>query len=318
MMHLEVAPEIQTRPCPACGSHAFSTTLEHCRDYLTGDRFFVESCTNCDLARTSPVPDCLDSYYPREYRGYTRPVLLILKTLYRFRIVAWTKLFKQPGRVLEIGCGQGFMLAVLKELGWDVYGIERNEHAARVAAEITGTDIFIGGFSEVPEGALYDLIVLFQVLEHMEEPYTLLLQCEQHLAPGGKIVIGVPNFGSWQARSMKNRWFHLDPPRHLFHFSPGTLKKLLKRCGLVTDSISFVSWEHDPYGWLQSLLNLAGFPHNRLTKLLMRVQSFEMTDVFLVPLILILGPISVLLAVASWLMSQGALMTVVAEKSGNK
>jgi SAM-dependent methyltransferase len=232
--------------------------------------------------------------------------------------MAWNRLFKKPGRVLEVGCGQGFMLAVLKDLGWDVYGIERNEQAARVAANLADTDIFINGFLEVPDTARYELIILFQVLEHMEDPYTLLSECEKHLAPGGKIVISVPNFASWQAEIMGERWFHLDPPRHLFHFSPATLKCLLQRAGLVMKSISFVSWEHDPYGWLQSMFNRVGFPYNRLTKLLMRVEPFELGDLLFIPLVLGLGPISILLAGVSWIMSKGAIMTVIAEKSGNQ
>lgn len=315
MKHLEGTTEKQTIPCPGCGGAAFNVTLEHCKDYMTGDAFVVESCNSCNLARTSPVPESLNRYYPDEYRSYASPILLILKTFYRFRVNRWTELFKHPGSVLEVGCGQGFMLSILKESGWKVYGIERNKQAARIASEITGSHIFVNGFSEVPDGAQYDLIILFQVLEHIDDPVSILVQCTKHLAPKGRLIIGVPNFGSWQAKFAGDRWFHLDPPRHLFHFNPITLQKLLLRSGLTTDSISYVSWEHDPYGWLQSFLNRAGFQYNRLTKLLMGVHSYKVTDVIFIPLILILGPVSILVAVASWIVSQGALMTVVANKT---
>lgn len=303
-------------PCPVCHAKEYDLLWDECNDYFSGDKFEVSECKTCGLRRTLPVPSNLEMYYPGEYRGYHAFVQCVLRMLYGRRVRQWHSMFAKPGQILEVGCGPGFMIKLFQELGWEVSGIERNSQAAKAAAEIPGARIYDGGFEDIPERQSYDLIVLFQVLEHMMDPYETLRSCRTRLAENGRIIIGVPNIASWQAQIGENRWFHLDPPRHLFHFSPHTLASTLKEVGLRVSSISYTSWEHDPYGWIQTILNKLGFDYNRLTKVLMRKESAGFHDLLMFGIGLSLGPISVVLALISWICSRGALMTVVVEVDG--
>ena len=101
----------------------------------------------------------------------------------------------------------------------------------------------------------FDLLLLNQVLEHLTDPAPTLKALAGILKPEGKLIIGVPNFDSWQSTFGGNTWFHLDVPRHLHHFSLPSLSVLIGQSGLEIQNVSYASPEHDPYGWVQSALN---------------------------------------------------------------
>ena len=131
------------------------------------------------------------------------------------------------------------------------------------------------------------------------------------------MVIGVPNLASWQARFSGASWFHLDAPRHLFHFTTVTLAGVLQRAGLEPVEIHYMSWEHDPYGWVQSLLNIFGFEQNLVTRLLMHmrpVRSGAATIVANVFLASALVPLATALSLVSWVCRNGALMELHAQR----
>src|SRR5262249_40014745 len=101
---------------------------------------------------------------------------------------------------------------------------------------------------------------LWHVLEHVSNPVEVLETLRGHLKPDGVLVVSVPNFRSWQSAFFRGRWFHLDPPRHLIHFEPDTLRDCLSRAGLEKISERRFLPEYGTSGWVQSALN--GFlPH---------------------------------------------------------
>jgi len=104
-------------------------------DYITGDLFQVWCCGACGCGQTQPSPTNLDSYYPDGYRRYSAVIAAILRILYRRRVGQWVKLFASPGAAFEMGCGDGLMLAMLRQRGWCVSGSERTESAAHIARE---------------------------------------------------------------------------------------------------------------------------------------------------------------------------------------
>jgi len=283
------------------------------RDHFTGDEFCIVRCRECEVAWTHPFPATLSRYYPAVYRRYSRPVLAVLRWLYRRRAARWSTLFRRPGSALELGCGDGYMLDALRDLGWKVAGTERNQAMARHAREQLGITVHVDGEERLPDQG-FDLVIMFQVLEHLPHPLDTLHRCASLLAEDGKVVVGVPNFESWQRRYGRNGWFHLDPPRHLFHYSPGALIRAAGRSGLRASDVGFVSLEHDPYGWTQTILNRALRDDNRLTRLLMGSVLPRWTDVGLVAAAGALLVPSVVLALASWLFRRGALMEVVFER----
>jgi SAM-dependent methyltransferase len=165
----------------------------------------------------------------------------------------------------------------------------------------------VGGIDAVRDEAGFDLILMFHVLEHLDDPAAALRACAERLRPGGRLVIAVPNYASWQSRYARDRWFHLDVPRHLFHFTPASLARLLREAGLAPGDTHFVSWEHDPYGWVQSIENRLGVTTNTLTRSLMGLSPAPGRALALAGAALLAIPATVL-SVASWIAGAGAIM----------
>lgn len=280
-------------------------------DYITGDRFEIWECRHCEAARTLPVPANLGKYYPERYRHYLPLITALLAWLYRRRARHWARLFDQAGSVFEMGCGNGTMLDALRRWGWQAIGSERTEAAARIARDQFGLTVVAGGIEAVDPGLSFDLILLNQVLEHLEHPGAAIDQLSGRLKPGGRLIINVPNFASWQAKFGGAGWFHLDPPRHLHHFSLSGLTALTARHGLAIERISYVSAEHDPYGWIQSVLNRLDRRPNRLTRLLMRLDPPDPVNMLHLALGSLIGVAALPLSIASWVAGRGALIEIV-------
>jgi len=136
------------------------------------------------------------------------------------------------GRALDVGCGSGRMLKVLKDLGWEVFGFEPNWAAAVRARELVGCNIVVGTAPGSSFGnATFDFIAASHVLEHTVSPRHMLQELHDMLRDGGCLLVVVPNFASVASRVSGMDWCHLDPPLHLFHFDPRTLRKYLCRSG---------------------------------------------------------------------------------------
>lgn len=162
-------------------------------------------------------------------------------------------------------------------------------------------------------GRLFDVIILFHVLEHLNAPMELLSRCARPLRRGGTLIIAVPNARSWQARLFGPMWFHLDVPRHLYHFSLGSLSHTLEAAGLCPECTTFVSLEHDPFGWVQSVLNRLGFGQNLLTRVLMGTTGACRSRACLVAMTILavaLALRSLVESTCSWIASAGAVTQV--------
>lgn len=303
--------------CPICGSADIVEYYRGVSDYMTGEKFDVSRCRACDVGFTNPQPRSMEKYYPRKYRRYNNVVQAVLGTLYRLRVSRWDRLFRTPGSALEIGCGDGLMLDALRKKGWTVAGTERTEEMADVARKNLGLKVHVGGAGQIPADEAYELIILFQVLEHLNDPLDTLKQCAAHLKPDGKLLVALPNLASWQSRYAKSLWFHLDVPRHLFHFSPTSLGHAMRLAGLAVTRTSFVSFEHDPYGWVQSILNKMTGDRNRLTRLLMRVDELSVRHLFSVAAASVLALPGLTLSWVSWLLNRGAIIQVACEHESN-
>ncbi len=168
-------------------------------------------------------------------------------------------------RVLDVGCGRGVLLHGFLEEGVEALGIERGGAGFE---EIQGIEA-LSLDDLVASGRTFDVIVIWHVLEHLHEPQDSLVKCRQLLADGGSLFIEVPNFGSLQAKLFRARWFHLDLPRHLFHFTPASLLLILNKAGFSVESVGTFSFDQNLYGFLQSALNYLPFaPFNHLYNLL--------------------------------------------------
>jgi len=143
-----------------------------------------------------------------------------------------------PGRVLDVGCGRGDLAARLVRRGWRATGVEPSPAAAAIATA-QGVDARVGTLADVPlERGVYDAAVFQHSLEHAPDPLGDLERVRAVLRPGGRVLVTVPNFANWQRRRFRDRWYHLDLPRHRTHFSPAGLRAVIERAGFTVNHLS--------------------------------------------------------------------------------
>jgi len=145
--------------------------------------------------------------------------------------------YREDGLLLDVGCGRGDFLADMKRLGWRVKGIEPVEAAAE-SARMKGVDVCRCSFEEadIPDSSL-DHLTMHHVLEHLFEPIEALGKCHRILKKGGHLVLYTPNCASLGHTLFGSSWSALDPPRHLYLFSPGNLSAVLARVGFFDAKI---------------------------------------------------------------------------------
>jgi 2-polyprenyl-3-methyl-5-hydroxy-6-metoxy-1,4-benzoquinol methylase len=136
------------------------------------------------------------------------------------------------GYLLDVGCGSGRFLSLMRRAGWQVAAVEPDPRAAAVAADRYGIAVCAGGLGEaaLPE-RVFDAVVLSHVVEHVADPLSLLAGCRRVLRPGGRLALSTPNVESRGHHLFGPRWLHLDVPRHLHLFSKSCLAGLLERAG---------------------------------------------------------------------------------------
>jgi 2-polyprenyl-3-methyl-5-hydroxy-6-metoxy-1,4-benzoquinol methylase len=141
---------------------------------------------------------------------------------------------EKVGNVLDIGCSGGDYLAYLRTLGWEVHGIELDEEAARYARERFGIHVHVGAaehaLNDFPDEG-FDVVTMWHVLEHLFDPSSVLAEVHRVLRPDGILMLEMPNFDSLWASMLGEYWFPLEIPRHLYHFTPLTLRAILTKTG---------------------------------------------------------------------------------------
>jgi SAM-dependent methyltransferase len=135
------------------------------------------------------------------------------------------------GRYLDVGCGSGSALGVAAALGWSVAGVEVDRAAAQKARRFSRR-VHTGDLLEAPFApGEFDVVTAFHVLEHVPDPVAAVRRMLEWLAPGGLLVLEVPNAGGLGARLFGRAWSGLELPRHLSHFTPATLERLVASAG---------------------------------------------------------------------------------------
>ena len=269
-------------PCDRCKSTRARYVMRS-EDHLSGEHFNVVRCGGCGLLRTDFSDRGFDlsryygpAYYGaagRRFRGILEGTIGLFRKA-RARRVA--RLAGTPGRVLDLGCGRGLMLAALQRMGWQCEGTEVSSSLAEAARSAHGFEVLSGGIDPLPfPDATFDAVTAWHSLEHMEHPVRMLGDAFRVLKPGGLLVVEVPNAASFQALLGGRSWFHLDVPRHLYHFSRTELRDILDGMGYSILKENTFSLEQGPYGMAQSILNRATFHPNVLYRLIRRASSPE-------------------------------------------
>jgi len=139
-----------------------------------------------------------------------------------------------PGRVLDVGCGAGHMMARLKNMGWHVEGQEVDPVAAEQARRMSGITVHVGNLAQLALPAdSYDAIVMNHVIEHVHEPLMLLQQCRRLLKPAGVLAATTPNPRSFGHAKFQEAWRGLEVPRHLHLFPPAALARSAAAAGFT-------------------------------------------------------------------------------------
>jgi 2-polyprenyl-3-methyl-5-hydroxy-6-metoxy-1,4-benzoquinol methylase len=236
----------------------------------------VAVCADCGLGRFAPMlgAERVAALYPDEYYGepgakFGRLVEWGVRAVGARHIHFLSRGLRAGARVLDVGCGRGVILGPLADRGFAVHGIELSEQAARGADPRARVRIAPRLADADYPDAHFDEIVIWHVLEHLIDPRAALEEAFRILRPGGRLVVAVPNFASAQARWAGADWFHLDLPRHLYHFPLAALQHLLRDIGFELRSAHHFSLRQNPFGWLQSAANRsARLPRNGLYALL--------------------------------------------------
>jgi SAM-dependent methyltransferase len=248
-----------TSSCVACGELVAAPgsgrpdALEGVRDPQSLEAFDIEHCPSCGLGQTVPVPADLGAYYGPAYYGKRHSFTDRYCFARRVRLLGQAARaggLGGPGSLLDIGCGDGSFLAAARARGWKGVGTEIG--AAAEASRAAGIEV-----RSAPRDFddRFDAITMWHTLEHFPDPGGIVREAREMIAPRGTFIVAVPDAGGLQASLFQEHWFHLDVPRHLFHFSRGALATLLDRSGFAIERWHHQELELDLFGWIQSALN---------------------------------------------------------------
>ncbi len=230
--------------CPVCSSKNVLPVLS-VKDFTVSlEQFEIWECKNCTLRFTQNAPDSdeIGVYYQSEnYISHSDTNKRLVNKMYhqvRKRTIAKKKKLVElktgngNGNILDIGCGTGTFLSTMKRGGWQITGLEPDRNARRKALELYDLHL------EPPEELFllphksFDAITMWHVLEHVHDLHAYINQIKNILKPGGIFFIAVPNYTCFEEEIYKEFWAAYDVPRHLYHFSPASMKELLTTHGL--------------------------------------------------------------------------------------
>lgn len=309
--------------CPLCGGLSSPRYLPV--DDM-GRTWRIDRCASCGVGFLNPTLKGaeLDPFYSDEYYGpghhrFSGGAEGIIPLFRRARARKVMRLMPNGGAILDVGCGRGIMLAELARRGHRCVGIERSESAAKDARK-WGLTVHSGNIEDLglPEN-YFDLITFWQVIEHVERPVEAIAEAARILKSGGRLLAQVPDIDGLQARITGDSWFHLDPPRHLWHFNMRSLDLLMSKAGLMREHVGHLSIEYGPFGMLQSLMNVAGVRRDLLFDLLMSRDKKALLPSSaahgaLWAAVAILGPLSFAIDIAASALKSGSVIEAVYRK----
>jgi len=253
--------------CLMCGCAEF-TALFHGSDRLyhtTTKQFSVVRCDECGLLRLdpTPLPEELKRYYPDNYwfapgesaagrleETYRR---LVLRDHVRFvtRALAGST---ARGPLLDVGCGGGLFLGMMRQRGRRVVGLDFSREAAGIAWRRQQVPALSGDLECAPlRAGSFAGLTMFHVMEHLYDPRAYLAAARELLAPDGRLVVQVPNAASWQAQLLGRAWNGADIPRHLTGFRGRDLEKMMQSAGFEVLRRKYFSLRDNPAGLASSL-----------------------------------------------------------------
>lgn len=269
--------QIEYVPCNLCGANNYKIVYEGIPDeegsavqkykssgnQISQDR--IVQCNECNLIYVNPrlKPDVIvegysegsDEKFVSQAKGREITFNKSLKLIEKYA--------KNKGRILDIGTAGGSFLYVARKRGWDVHGVEPNKWLCDWGKKNYYLDIKPGTiFDHKFKDNYFDVVTLWDVLEHVPDPSKVLTECNRILKKNGILVVNYPDIGSSVARLMGKRWIFLLTV-HLFYFTPITIDKILEKTGFKmfkikkhfqTLSIGYLATRMEPYNKTLSVL----------------------------------------------------------------
>ncbi|HQU81678.1 MAG TPA: class I SAM-dependent methyltransferase [Pyrinomonadaceae bacterium] len=261
------------------------------------DVFVAMQCDNCGLVYLNPRPEIseFETIYPSNYHAFDfseKDFGIIYKIRSRLeanRVLSWCKDLPDNAKILDVGCGDGFHLNLLRKYGnktWQLEGIDVDERAIRMA-EKSGLKVHRGTVESLnlPPNS-YDFAFMIQTIEHVAHPEKVLSAVFEILKRDAKLVIVTDNTDSLDFRFFKNAyWGGYHFPRHWNLFNRKSLTKLAEKCGFelaaLTTQVSPVNWVYSIHNALVDL-NAPHFLINQFTlKSTISLSAFTSLDILL-------------------------------------
>jgi 2-polyprenyl-3-methyl-5-hydroxy-6-metoxy-1,4-benzoquinol methylase len=230
--------------CPVCSSADIKNVLSVKDHTVSSESFVIAECGSCTLRFTQDVPDAssIAPYYKAEdYISHTNTSKGLINQVYQLvrkrTITGKRRLIEKytgirNGSLLDVGSGTGSFVKEMKQNGWEVTGLEPDDDARKVAKELYQLDLAdTNQFYQLPSGS-FDAITMWHVLEHVHDLSAYIQQLRKVLKANGKLLIAVPNYTSFDAKIYQEYWAAYDVPRHLYHFTPKSIKTLMENNGL--------------------------------------------------------------------------------------
>ena len=264
-----ITTSVSSVVCPVCENDAWSFVREggdFCRPEFK-KTFKLTRCLSCGHIIQNPPPDEqeLSAAYSlsENYRPYRAgwkeahwPIWKILRVWTNRRRLAQIGLPFGRKQMLEVGCGSGDFMVAAHKAGWDVRAVEYNGEMVDMIVKGLGYDVRLGGLSPgLWCGGQFDMVVFWNVIEHVPEPLECLLLASSYLPAGGKVAVSIPTrqtaeHGLWFGQY----WANLDLPRHLNFWDESTLSRLFSKAGfdLVEYRTPFIqsAWSYYMSPWL--------------------------------------------------------------------
>ena len=230
---------IELTKCPSCDSSNIKPHIS-CIDYtMSEEKFTIVSCETCDFKFTSPRPEDekLGNYYKSDnYISHTNNKIGIFNKLYHFarKISINIKLRLIKGeasgkKILDIGSGTGEFLKASESLGYNGIGIEPSKIARKKARKNYNLNISKDTSLNQFETSEFDVITMWHVLEHVTDLNNTIKGLHKIIKKDGKLIIGVPNHNSYDAKFYGKYWAAWDVPIHLWHFTKKSMEEIMKK-----------------------------------------------------------------------------------------
>jgi 2-polyprenyl-3-methyl-5-hydroxy-6-metoxy-1,4-benzoquinol methylase len=235
--------------CPNCGDSNISYVLSARDHTVSEEEFEIWECKNCTQRFTQNIPEenkIWKYYQSQNYishsdtsRGFINNIYhkVRKRTLAQKRKLVEKTTGKKAGNILDVGAGTGAFLHTMQQAGWNGTGIEPDETARQKALELYNLNLKSAENLYLLAPGTFDAITLWHVLEHVHDLHKYVEQMKNLLTADGKLFIAVPNYTSADETIYHESWAAYDVPRHLYHFSPLSMKILLTSHGLKIESM---------------------------------------------------------------------------------